>query len=441
MIKIKLFQKFPIQYSFVPIFFVMSLAIVSIFPILESIAEINKQGVETTKFFGVNYSGAEFGDQNLPGKIGTDYIYGADEQTFKLFNSKGLTVLRVPFRWERLQNQNGEDLNSVDVEELGQILTSANNVGSKVILDMHNYGSYYSKRMETKADIENFASVWKKIAESYKNFPGLLGYELMNEPHDLPGGAEFWKQASQAAIYAIRTTDKEHYIFASGYDWQSAQRWQESNKDFILEDPAKKLIYSAHCYFDKDSSGRYENTPQPEELTKNAIESKIQPFLNWLKEQNAYGFISEYGIPNGSNEWRLAQDDFLNILENNQYILGATAWSAGPWWGNYNLSLQPETSKNKLSSLEKHPTIINAKLKNKVPVIPNYIKDGSTLKFDRNPTIYLVRDRVLFPFSNFESYSMYIKESKARLYFLRPTNHTIKMRFAEDLLYFSGKQD
>ena len=66
---------------------------------------------------GVNLVGAEFGEQNLPGTYGSDYIYpGASEVA--LYAGKGMNIFRVPFRWERMQR---ELFAALDETELGYL--------------------------------------------------------------------------------------------------------------------------------------------------------------------------------------------------------------------------------------------------------------------------------------------------------------------------------
>ena len=49
---------------------------------------------------GVNLAGGEFG--KLPGVANRDYAYPGPRQ-FDYCQAKGLTVIRLPFKWERVQ--------------------------------------------------------------------------------------------------------------------------------------------------------------------------------------------------------------------------------------------------------------------------------------------------------------------------------------------------
>src|SRR3982751_3147994 len=51
---------------------------------------------------GVNLCSAEFGEKSLPGEYGRHYVYPAAKE-LDYYKSKGVTLVRLPFRWERMQ--------------------------------------------------------------------------------------------------------------------------------------------------------------------------------------------------------------------------------------------------------------------------------------------------------------------------------------------------
>src|SRR5574340_181881 len=51
---------------------------------------------------GINLAGAEFNGSKLPGVLNKDYVY-PKEAEFDYFASIGANVIRLPFRWERIQ--------------------------------------------------------------------------------------------------------------------------------------------------------------------------------------------------------------------------------------------------------------------------------------------------------------------------------------------------
>ncbi|GAC1412750.1 MAG: hypothetical protein NVSMB66_2650 [Candidatus Doudnabacteria bacterium] len=292
------------------------------------------------KLFGLNVSGAEFGGPNLPGILNKDYVYAGDASEYHYYSGKGLKLVRVPIKWERLQPNPLGTLSATDVAGVHAMLAAANASNLKVILDLHNYGKYYETAMVTN-DSAKFADLWQKLAGEFKNDPGLYGYELMNEPHDLPGGSDSWAQLAQAGTDGVRKSDQNAWVLVPGYEWQSAARWVDVNTNLNVKDTSGKIIYAAHQYFDRDNSGTYVGSYEAEGGSPNIGTDRLQPFLNWLAQKNAKGMLTEYGIPDNDPRWLTVLDNFMNKLNNSPNIVGGTYWAAGPWWGTYPLSAEP----------------------------------------------------------------------------------------------------
>ena len=94
------------------------------------------------QYAGVNLSGAEFGQQNLPGTFGTDYTWPTSAE-ITYYKSKGMNFIRLPFRWERLQHTNSQILNSTELGRMNTFVTDATAQGMYVLLDPHNFMRYY----------------------------------------------------------------------------------------------------------------------------------------------------------------------------------------------------------------------------------------------------------------------------------------------------------
>src|SRR5258708_21087843 len=92
---------------------------------------------------GVNAAGAEFGD--LPGRYGFDYAYPT-EQTIKSLAAMGLTAIRLPVRWERLQHNLNKPLDRDELARLDTTIAAARAAGLVTILDLHNF-SYFNKAL------------------------------------------------------------------------------------------------------------------------------------------------------------------------------------------------------------------------------------------------------------------------------------------------------
>ena len=180
------------------------------------VVEAHLPPVGATYRRGVNVAGPEFGHKQpgytnaTPGVHGTDYWFPTAGDVAAL-SARGIKTIRLPIAWERVQPTL---LGALDTTYLGRITAVAdaclaNGVG--MILDVHNYARYeYSDSgtkkvlvLRTAAGIdlanpgptgedagkigpEYLVDLWRRLSNAYRTHAGVVAYELMNEPHDVP---------------------------------------------------------------------------------------------------------------------------------------------------------------------------------------------------------------------------------------------------------------
>lgn len=292
--------------------------------------------------FGVSLCGAEFGTENLPGLYNKNYIY-PNKSEVEYFADKGVSLMQLPFRWERVQHQLYAQLDVQEVARIKNFLNDCANTGVMVVLNMHNFARYKINGQEyiigsNEVPVKAFKDVWKKLAIELKNFHNIYGLDIMNEPHDM--GNNSWFTIAQETINTIRQVNKNVVIMIEGESYSNTATWNVHNDNLKnLVDPSDNLVYNAHCYFDNDNSGRYLSSYDESYINSQTGIQKVKPFIDWLKENGKRGFVGEFGIPKTDTRWLPVLDNFLKYLTANN--ISGSYWAAGQWWKNYPLSLHP----------------------------------------------------------------------------------------------------
>ena len=293
---------------------------------------------------GVNMDGAEYSWGSFPSL--------ADLEAVK---SEGVNLVRLPIAWEMMQPTLNGPLSSAYLAGLEGFLSNAASLGIQVIVDLHNSGTYnlnwaadaaanYGIVAPNQADaskigtaavpISAFANFWQQLATALDGNPAVAGYDIMNEPNNMPSPST-WPTAAQAAVNAIRTVDMKTPIMVEGDEWASAQYWQVYNANLRITDPANNIIYEGHQYFD-NGSGSYTETYAQAGDTANTGVQEVSPFLQWLQTNNYKGYIGELGVPTNNPQWIPLLNNVLNTIQADH--VPATPWNfempdtSPAWW-------------------------------------------------------------------------------------------------------------
>ncbi|WP_308368134.1 MULTISPECIES: glycoside hydrolase family 5 protein [unclassified Microbulbifer] len=281
-------------------------------------------------FKGVSLAGADFGESNLPGVFGTDYTYPNQDEV-DYYKSKNMNIIRLPFRWERLQPTMNQAFDSAEFARLDEFVTQATAKNMYVLLDPHNYARYYGNLIgSSQVPNSAFADFWSRLANEYKDNSHVI-FGLINEPHTMP--TEQWISAANAAAAAIRNTGATNLITVPGNAWTGAHSWNHTwygtaNATALLDfvDPGNNFVVEVHQYFDSDFSGTSEQCVVPD------ASEVLSDFTSWLAANNLRGFLGEFsGASN--DDCRMSVESALQYIDNNrEHWIGWTWWAGGPWW-------------------------------------------------------------------------------------------------------------
>ena len=92
---------------------------------------------------------------------------------------KRLDLIRLPFRWERIQPNISGPLDPFQVATLKSQLSIAASLNMSVLLDCHNYarfGSFVINGTTGPLTDVAFADMWRRIATEMHGLKGLRGY-------------------------------------------------------------------------------------------------------------------------------------------------------------------------------------------------------------------------------------------------------------------------
>lgn len=297
--------------------------------LLVAAGSVAADAAEGVCYKGVNLSGAEYGDKS--GVYGTNYIYPS-EKTVAYFAGKGMNLVRLPFRWQRLQPVLGGKL---DADELARLKTAVGLIRSRgmmVVLDPHNFAYYEKARLMTpELPGPAFADFWIRLSLEFANEEDVV-FGLMNEPYDIP--AEDWLSAANQAIAGIRAAGAGNLILVPGTNWTGVSSWESDReagnnakvmKD--VDDPLDNFAYEVHQYMDEDFSGTHDTCPQAGQ----AVEA-MERFTGWLKQRGARGFLGEFG---GSKDPACLTGlaEMVDVMDRNpEQWIGWSYWAAGDWW-------------------------------------------------------------------------------------------------------------
>ena len=281
--------------------------------------------------FGINYAGGTFRPN--------EGFIPPTAQSLDYWKSKGVMLMRLPFNWEPLQPKLNEPLDEKYVAALKQSVSMMQERGMKVLLDMHDYDRYNgqligSESVPTKA----YSDVWKRLAEVFKDNPAIWGYGIMNEPYRTNGT---WPVAAQAGIDGVRSVDTTTMIVIGGDGFSGTQHWSSNGAELPkqLRDPSNNLCWEGHCYFDNNSSGKYNFTYEYELNRSNTNldpmigVKRLKPFVKWLKKNHYKGIVGEFSVPANLDRdprWLVVLDNVYEYLRKNE--IPNTFWAGGTLW-------------------------------------------------------------------------------------------------------------
>lgn len=367
--------------------------------------ESSAQAARTGASIGTNLSGMEWPKPNIRkgnSTLGNLHYAAPRKAEIAWLAEGGFRRNRLPILWEMLQpvlfdaspnaatralvGEPGE-FHALYAQQITDVLDAHAAAGAKCIIDLHNYCRYRDHRYAPDGSVPglkpgqtplqrpytedpngvqerifalapgatltqaHFTDVWVRIARRWKDHPGLAGYGLMNEPHDMPrpgqleaseGGGEdltIWPTYARAAVEAIRKVDPATVIYVAGNEWSSAMGMGKSNPGFPLQ--GSNLVYEVHLYLDASSNGHafdYETEVRKgyaagvgnKPIDAETGVRRLAKAVDWARDKKVRVALTEVGMPVDDDRWQeMFQRTVRYALQNGVEVY---SWMGGNHW-------------------------------------------------------------------------------------------------------------
>ena len=187
--------------------------------------------------------------------------------------------------------------------------------------------------------------LWTKMATRYKDHPALWGYDIMNEPHDMPvpttpttyNTTSTVTLMNRAGLAGVRSVDTTHAVIVELDTWGQINNF--TNNYGSAPTPwvpdtlgGGNVHYSAHYYQDAGHAGSYVGANATWDVAfRTRISTDVTPMLQWGQTNNLPIFMGEFGVLNdtttSANEWRIDLETLYDLFD--QYGAHGTYWAAG----------------------------------------------------------------------------------------------------------------
>ena len=286
--------------------------------------------VENLKLLrGINMSGLEY-------KVrARSHLYKLS--TYKNVASQGFDHIRLPVDFRNYLDDNGK-LEGKFLKKLDNIINMANNQGLAVMLDFHGWPDFNTE----KGDSKTFISIWKNLAEHYKDYSNMLLFELINEPHTTDGGdlsMDRLMKLQNETIKAIRAISPDRTIVVATAEWNGP--W--TLKDFTPPE-YDNLILAVHIYEPLDFTHQGQawmgtlNDRVPLTVENHMkLKETLQEIKEFTKRSDMKIIINEFGL---TTTGAISDDDMYRYLSTITKFakandIGWTYWEYNESFGAY----------------------------------------------------------------------------------------------------------
>jgi endoglucanase len=307
-------------------------------------------------------------DETLYYTLGYGDGYGPvnePQSSYTYLASRGLKIVRLQISWGSLQSALAGPLNASYLADIQTEVNRIHTAGMATVLDLHSSGRWpndtgspyvWGGAGGNNITEEQAADIWIKLSNTFKNDPGVIAYDLANEPYEQQSGTSTTLTTAivhtyqQYIVSAIRNNgDSKLLWIEGGNDYSGASDWETDNGATPwISDPDNNIMYSAHDYPPSSNGGTWSNTTfETSDSSWTNDLTGSTGFVTWLNANHVRGSLGEIGVPaaaTGTNqqEWNNVLNEMYTIADSNN--LWVTYFCAGSAFNEPNLAYDNDTS-------------------------------------------------------------------------------------------------
>jgi endoglucanase len=237
------------------------------------------------------------------------------ESDFDIIKNAGFKIVRLPVRFNtHMTNTDPVTVNKSYLQRLDRIINSLLQRDLIVILDVHHFLdsnslSVFSSEKQEAGVRSLFLRLWDILAARYRDYPGGLYFELLNEPF-LPFSRAVWNELLNETLKNIRQSGGNNLtrkIIVGCGTWSHIGALASLQIPTVREDP--NLIVTFHYY--EPMSFTHQGAPwgpqqrltgfwkgnvwTGSEYQKKLVNEDFDLAALWAKEHGRQIFLGEFG--------------------------------------------------------------------------------------------------------------------------------------------------
>lgn len=220
------------------------------------------------------------------------------EDYFPTIRQAGFTLIRVPISWAAHVGPAPDfTIDPTFLSRIDWVVAQAEKNNLTAILDYHNDDKLMH---DPDANAARFVATWKQIAEHYKDAPGTVLFELLNEPNGKLD-ASHWNDLLLKTLAVVRATNPTRTVVVGPAQWNSIRALEH----LVLPDSDTHIFVTFHFYDPMtfthqgaswvQGSEKWLGNTWGTDAEKKAVTDSFDKAENWSKAHDRPIYLGEFG--------------------------------------------------------------------------------------------------------------------------------------------------